>query len=63
MKVMVEFTNPVTQKFEIISMEGPESTIEDVRRMFIDTLESLIGYSLPEDFDLNIYEVASGTIH
>jgi hypothetical protein len=63
MRIRVEFKDPVTEEDHELTMEGPEMDPDELREIVLDALESYFGATLPNDIDLKIREVASGTIH
>jgi hypothetical protein len=63
MRIKVEFVDPVTEEEHELTMEGPEMDTEELREIVLEALESYFGENLPKDIELNISEVAHGTIH
>jgi len=63
MRIRVEFVDPVTNEEHEILMDGPEMNTEDLRDVVLEALEDAFGTRLPKDINLEISEIASGTIH
>ena len=63
MRIRVEFVDPVTSEEHELTMEGPEMDTDELHEIVLEALESYFGATLPNDIDLKISEVASGTIH
>ena len=63
MKIRVEFVHPHTGELEEIIMEGPEMDPADLKELVMDAIQREEDQDLPEDFDITITEIASGTIH
>lgn len=63
MRILVEFTNPDTDSNCEITMDCPEIEISQLREIVLSSLEILLETELPSDFNIQIREVASGTIH
>jgi hypothetical protein len=63
MKILVEFVDPVTDEEHEITMEGPDMDTAELREVVLEALETAFGTRLPKDIQLQISEVASGTIH
>ena len=63
MRIRVEFVDPVTDEEHEILMDGPEMDTDELREVVLEALENAFGTSLPKDINLEISEIASGTIH
>jgi hypothetical protein len=63
MRILVEFVDPVTDEEHELMMDGPDMPTDELREIVLEALETAFGTRLPKDINLQISEIASGTIH
>jgi len=64
MKIKVEFIDPNTGEEHEIIMEGPEMDPDELKEIVLEAISSMSDMNaIPEELDLKITELVSGTIH
>ena len=63
MRILVEFVDPTTNEEHELMMDSPEIPTDELREIVLEALETAFGTRLPKDINLQISEIASGTVH